>query len=96
MKRNPTQSTFVYDNLIYMELTKASSCEWYVFLRSCKAKSCKVMQHYAESCNATQDHATSRKVMQRHAKSCKVQGKSHTSPVGPTLLSQRFAYIQAF
>ena len=53
MKRNPTRSMFVYGNLIYIELTKASMCEWYS----------KVMQRYAESCNATQGHATSCKIM---------------------------------
>ena len=65
MEHNLTWSTFVYGNLIYMQLTKASMCEWYVVS---KVMQCKVMQHYAKSCNITQGHAKSRKVMQGHAK----------------------------
>ena len=102
MKRNPTRSAFVYGYLNYMELTKASMCEWYVFLRSCKARSCSVTQSHAKLRKVMQrppqGHATSCKVMQSYvimqSKSCKA---SHTAfSVSFTLLSRRFACIQAF
>ena len=76
MGRDPTQSTFVYSNYLYVN--DLSKCMSGMFMRS-HAMSYKVMQCHAMSC----------KVMQCHAKSCKVsfQVESHTYSVNFILLS---------
>ena len=92
----PTRSTYVYGNLICMELTKVRMCEWYIVF---KVKQGKVIQghatlpnkescnRYAESNNATQGHATSCKVMHSYVI---IQGKaSHTPQLDQLLLSCR-------
>ena len=77
---------------MYLYVVNQSKCvSGILFLKSCNARSCKVMQRSTKSCNVTQVHATSRKVMQRHARSCKVASSckvSHT-PAWSTLLSCR-------
>ena len=78
----------------YLYVANQSKCvSGILFLKSCNARSCKVMQLYTRSCNVPQDHATSCKVMQSHVI---MQDKPHTSLVNFTLLSQRFACIQDF
>ena len=46
LRCNSSRSTFVYVNIISMELTKAGVHEWYVNFKSSKARSFKVMQRY--------------------------------------------------